>query len=70
MVAKHQVSLVTTLWTRISWGLGGLDVVNKEHGLSLRVMISLIIETDSECVESQLFHLVDPSWNEERVIFA
>ena len=45
IVANMQASLVKTLQTRMSWGIGGLDVTNKIRKITLRVMISIITHT-------------------------
>ena len=69
VVAKRQATLVQNIETRMSWGIAGLDVVSKEHGITLRVMISRITHIGDDDIERQLFHSIDSSWNEEGVVF-
>ena len=61
VVALRQANLITKLETRMNWGVAGLDVINKKHCISLRVMISRITHTGEDGVERQLFHSIDSS---------
>ena len=69
IVAKRQGNLVTKIDLRTSWSIFGIDMINKEHGISLRTMISRIMWEDGNGKTRQLFHSVDSTWNDEGIIF-
>ena len=69
IVAKRQGNLVTKIILRTSWSIYGIDMVNKQHKISMRTMISRIMREDENGTMRQLFHSVDSTWNDEGTIF-
>ena len=69
MVAKRQGNLVVKIKLRKSWSMYGIDIVNKEHKLSLHTTISRIMWEDGLGEMRQLFHIVNSTWNNEGKIF-
>ena len=69
IVAKRQGNLVSKIELRTSWSIFGIDMINKEHGISLRTMISRIMWEDESGKSRQLFHSVNSTWNDEGTIF-
>ena len=69
IVAKRQGILVSEIELRTSWSIIGIDIINTEHFISLRTMISCIIWEDELGKMRQLFHSVDIIWHGEGTIF-
>ena len=69
IVAKRQGNIVNKIELRTSWSIFGIDMINKEHKISLRTMISRIMWEDDSGKSRQLFHSVDSTWNDEGTIF-
>ena len=67
---SRQSSLNKNVVTRGNWSVSGIDRVNKEHGISLRTMVSQIHWTDKTGKERQLFHSIDETFRGDGVIFA
>ena len=69
IVGKRQGNLIHKIKLRTSWSIFGIDMINKEHGISLRTMITRIMWEDEDNKMRQLSHSVDSTRNDGGTMF-